>query len=493
MAFLTEAANRGSISTGYDIDNSCVFVDTDRSSTGNGANSHLHFTPSSTGNRKVGTFSAWVKRSHIDSLDAIFSSGQNDQHFRFQTTGINIRDYNESTQLQTNAIYRDTAAFYHFVMAVDTTQGTAANRLKLYINGEQITSFSTETYPTQNQDWNFNYTGNKMFIGARRWHNDDVIQGLDGYMADVYWIDGTQKAPTDFGEYDEDSGIWKPKAYSGTFGTNGCYLKFDNASDLGEDSSGNGNDWTKVNIAAANQATDTPTNNFCTINTPFQPYVGSSPTISNGATVMTGGASGQQDSYGTMALFKGKWYFEFSVLNVGGLAIYNMYGGVVKVNRLLQSSYNNAANGHHSHDGGWGGNAYAVGYHAGSSSGFTSVSGAAVDTVIGVAVDMDNGKIWWSSQGTYASSSGSVSNPATATLPQFTNLLTQYPGEPVVPALNSYIHQSSTQTAFNFGGHQDHAFTDIGTNSDANGYGSFAYTPPSGYYAICSKNLAEYG
>ena len=170
-----------------------------------------------------------------------------------------------------------------------------------------------------------------------------------------------------------------------------------------------------------------------------------------------------------------------------------MFGGVVKVNRLLQSSYNNAANGHHSHDGGWGGNCYAVGTHAGSGSGFTSVSGAAVDTVIGVAVDMDNGKIWWSSQGTYASSSGTVSNPATATLPQFTNLLTQYPGEPVVPAFNHYVHQATTQGAFNFGNPFDHAFTDIGTNSDANGYGSFAYTPPSGYYAICSKNLAEYG
>ena len=106
---------------------------------------------------------------------------------------------------------------------------------------------------------------------------------------------------------------------------------------------------------------------------------------------------------------------------------------------------------------------------------------------------MDNGKIWWASGGTYASSSGTVSNPATATLPQFTNLLTQYPGEPVVPAFNHYVHQATTQGAFNFGNPFDHAFTDIGTNSDANGYGSFAYTPPSGYYAICSKNLAEYG
>ena len=106
---------------------------------------------------------------------------------------------------------------------------------------------------------------------------------------------------------------------------------------------------------------------------------------------------------------------------------------------------------------------------------------------------MDSGKICWSNGRTYGCSIGTASNPANETLPQFTNLLTQYPGEPGFPAYNHYVHQATTQSAFNFGNPFDHAFTDIGTNSDANGYGSFAYTPPSGYYAICSKNLAEFG
>ena len=484
MAFLTEAANRGSISTGYNIDNSIKVQ-------ANSGNEWFYRDNPTAGNKRTFTFSFWMKRTQLDGYQAdnyLMSQGTN-ARFHFAGHTLRFMFDGNSTEMEAAGKLRDTSAWYHIVLAVDTTQSTNTNRVKAYLNGE-VYPFNNSDWPSLNQESSW-MSGTDMYFNTR---DGDGSYDNSGYWSEVAVVDGQQLDPTSFGEFDEDSGIWKPKDLSDiTFGSEGFYLKFDNSGSLGADSSGNSNNVTLNNIAAANQATDTPTNNFCTINLPFEPYVGSPPTITEGATVMTGGASGQQDSYGTMALFKGKWYFEFSVLNVGGLAIYNMYGGVVKVNRLLQSSYNNAANGHHSHDGGWGGNAYAVGYHAGSSSGFTSVSGAAVDTVIGVAVDMDNGKIWWSSQGTYASSSGNVSNPATATLPQFTNLLTQYPGEPVVPAFNHYVHQASTQGAFNFGGYQDHAFTDIGTNSDANGYGSFAYTPPSGYYAICSKNLAEYG
>jgi hypothetical protein len=493
MAFLQRQMNRGSVSTGFNIDNSCVFVDTDRSSTGNGANSHLHFTPSSTGNRKVGTFSAWVKRSHIDSIDAIFSSGQNDQHFRFQTTGINIRDYNESTQLQTNAIYRDTAAFYHFVMAVDTTQGTAANRLKLYVNGDQVTSFSTETYPTQNQDWNFNYTGNKMFIGARRWYNDDVIQGLDGYMADVYWIDGQQLAATDFGEYDDDSGIWKPKAYSGTFGTNGCYLKFDDSSSLGADSSGNGNDWTEVNIAAANQSTDTPTNNFCTLLGQQQDAVtGTEPSIKEGGTTMFGGSTSSQNAVGTMGLRSGKWYFESTITNSGGVDTDNHNFGVVAADQITALS-TGGGNDLGYVSGGWAMSSNAAARNNnGYASGYNATSALAVDEIMGVAIDMDNGKIWWHREGTWTSLNSTVGNPANGTTPSFSNLLTAT-DEPLLPAGGFYINNNDQVRVMNFGGYAQAVFTAVGTYADANGYGSFAYQPPTGFYAICGKNLAEYG
>jgi len=473
METLQRTANRGSISTGgYEIDNSCVFVDTDRSSTGNGANSHLHFTPSSTGNRKVGTFSAWVKRSHIDSLDAIFSSGQNDQHFRFQTNGINIRDYNESTQLQTNAIYRDTAAFYHFVMAVDTTQGTAANRLKLYVNGDQVTSFSTETYPTQNQDWNFNYTGNKMFIGARRWYNDDVIQGLDGYMADVYWIDGQQLAATDFGEYDDDSGIWKPKAYSGTFGTNGCYLKFDNASDLGEDSSGNGNDWTKVNIAAANQSTDTPTNSFCTLN-PLVNFKYTTNGITEGATVFgdnTGGGVG--GAFGTMAVTKGKWYWEVKLTQQN-----SHYIGISAVDdgdNVTSSSDPHQINSSFRFN--------ILGARIEYIDNGTNTNGSldafgdfhAVGDIIGIALNMDDNQISIYGNGVLQTGVANTSIYDAA--------------DKMVVPLHATIND---ECQYNFGGYS--AWTPSSAASDENGYGTFEYAPPSGYYALCTKNLAEYG
>jgi|9_EtaG_2_1085328.scaffolds.fasta_scaffold00135_2 hypothetical protein len=473
METLQRTANRGSISTGgYEIDNSCVFVDTDRSSTGNGANSHLHFTPSSTGNRKVGTFSAWVKRSHIDSLDAIFSSGQNDQHFRFQTNGINIRDYNESTQLQTNAIYRDTAAFYHFVMAVDTTQGTAANRLKLYVNGDQVTSFSTETYPTQNQDWNFNYTGNKMFIGARRWYNDDVIQGLDGYMADVYWIDGQQLAATDFGEYDDDSGIWKPKAYSGTFGTNGCYLKFDNASDLGEDSSGNGNDWTKVNIAAANQSTDTPTNSFCTLN-PLVNFKYTTNGITEGATEFgddTGGGVG--GAFGTMAVTKGKWYWEVKLTQQN-----SHYIGISAVDdgdNVTSSSDPHQINSSFRFN--------ILGARIEYIDNGTNTNGSldafgdfhAVGDIIGIALNMDDNQISIYGNGVLQTGVANTSIYDAA--------------DKMVVPLHATIND---ECQYNFGGYS--AWTPSSAASDENGYGTFEYAPPSGYYALCTKNLAEYG
>ena len=495
METLQRNSNRGSVSTGFNIEHSVKLEDSN--------NEWLYRASPTAGNRKTYTFSFWIKRSDLGLVNASgnqFMIGQG-QHGRMYFGGdyFQYRFDDGHDCRNVSRKFLDTAAWYHFVVSVDTNQSSSSNRVKLYVNGESLAVDDHDggSYPDI-QDSGAYFSTSYLTIGTApfggSYNAGDGDYDMSGYLAEFCGIDGTAYAPTDFGEFDEDSGIWKPKDVSElTFGSEGFYLNFSNASNLGEDFSGNDNDFASSNLAAADQATDTPTNNFCTINTTIDPYVGGPPTITEGATIMTAGSSGQQDSYGTMALFKGKWYFEFSVLNVGGLAIANMFGGVVKVNRLLQSSYNNAANGHHSHDGGWGANPAAVGVHAGSVSGFSSVSGAAVDVVIGVAVDMDNGKIWWASGGTYASSSGSVSNPANGTLPQFTNLLTQYPGEPVVPAYNHYVHQATTKGAFNFGNPFDHAFTDIGTNSDANGYGSFAYTPPAGYYAICSKNLAEYG
>jgi hypothetical protein len=492
MAFLQRQINRGSISTGFNIDNSLKF-EADNSE-------YMHYTCSGQTDYERMAYSVWLKRTELSTSQVFMEFGHGTANTSNLRIGFDSSDRlfcygNSIVWRQTNQLFRDTAAWYHLFFLFDTTTpgGVSNNRIRIWVNGEMIDhgDFGVINNPGAGSAMGFNNSLNHS-IGRQ---TEDATNYFCGYMAQAYASGGTPPVVTDFGEVDEDTGIWKPIDISEITppDANGFNLDFTTASDLGNDISSRDNNFTEVNITAADQATDTPTNNFCTISTPFEPYVGGPPTITEGATIMTAGSSGQQDSYGTMALFKGKWYFEFSVLHLGGLAIANMFGGVVKVNRLLQGSYNNAANGHHSHDGGWGGNASAVGVHAASVSGFSAVSGAAVDVVIGVAVDMDNGKIWWASGGTYASSSGSVSNPANGTLPQFTNLLTQYPGEPVVPAYNHYVHQATTKGAFNFGNPFDHAFTDIGTNSDANGYGSFAYTPPAGYYAICSKNLAEYG
>ena len=190
-------------------------------------------------------------------------------------------------------MYRDVSAWYHIVVAVDTTQGTASNRLKLYVNGEQITSLQASSYPSLNFDTLINNNNAHYISGAV-----DTTYGtrrFDGYMAEVCFIDGTALDPTSFGEFDEDSGIWKPISVSGlTFGTNGFYLDFEDSAALGDDVSGNGNNFTVNNLTAIDQTTDTPTNNFATLN-PLNNYW-SAATFSEGNSVYTSNNTG--DYYG---------------------------------------------------------------------------------------------------------------------------------------------------------------------------------------------------
>jgi hypothetical protein len=168
--------------------------------------------------------------------------------------------YTGSFQLKliTSQVFRDMSAWYHIVVAVDTTQATDTNRVKIYVNGSQVTSFLSTLYPSQNTDTSVNQSGAPCRVGA------GTSLYFNGYMSDVYLIDGQQLAPSDFGEFDEDSGIWKPIAYEGTYGTNGFYLEFKDSSALGDDTSGNGNDFTVNNLTSIDQTTDTPTNNFAT-------------------------------------------------------------------------------------------------------------------------------------------------------------------------------------------------------------------------------------
>ena len=248
---------------GYQISRSLRFNSAD--------SAYLDRTPASAGNRKTWTWSGWVKRSALEANNILFSAGPSTSDrliFNFNTTDnltINNTVSNSLTTIRTTtAVYRDISGWYHVVLAVDTTQATASNRTKIYVNGEQVTAFSTSNDFTQNYDG---------FVDAANQHNIGLaISGsayANFYLTEVNFIDGSALDPTSFGEYNTDTGVWQPKAYTGSYGTNGFYLNFSDNSGttsttLGKDYSGNGNNWTPNNFsvtagAGNDSLVDTPT------------------------------------------------------------------------------------------------------------------------------------------------------------------------------------------------------------------------------------------
>ncbi len=239
------AGASGQGSADFKIERSLRFNDDD--------DANLSFTPSSSGNMKTFTLSFWLKRSTLgNDYHMIYSTnGELGIYFQFNSSNnLDFGDYYGGSyqyRLVTNRVFRDVSAWYHIVIAVDTTQATASDRIKIYVNGVQETSFSTATYPSQNFEGSVNRASIVNKIGEM-----STAGNLDGYLAEFHSVDAQQLSPTDLGEYDE-SNLWQPKEYSGTHGTNGFYLKFaDNSSNaaLGTDSSGNGNTWTVNNLTA---------------------------------------------------------------------------------------------------------------------------------------------------------------------------------------------------------------------------------------------------
>ena len=243
----------------YQIEQSCRFD--------SASSSYMNQTFSSEGNRRTGTLSVWIKRATISSTQLVFNAhinnGDQDQLINFQSSDKVTAWFDGASNgdVVTQGVHRDTAGWGHFVLAWDTTQGTASNRIKFYLNGTQITDLenyngsSGPVYPSQNQDMFFN-DDVEHAIGRRTAYSGQHY--FDGYLAEVISVDGTQYAPTQFGE--TKNGVWIPKDPSGTsFGTNGFHLKFENASDLGNDSSGNNNDFTANNMGADHQVLDSPT------------------------------------------------------------------------------------------------------------------------------------------------------------------------------------------------------------------------------------------
>jgi hypothetical protein len=459
---------------GYEVANSLRF--------NSGSSDYLSRSTSTATNSKKYTLSLWVKRGNISSTQVFISydsGGTAQETIRFSSDNTILWYHRTSGgttyNLTTNQLFRDVSTWYHIVVAVDTTQGTSSNRVKLYVNGSQVTSFSTETYPAQNLDL---FINNNNTVDIFRFQGDSGY--FDGYATEVVFIDGTQLDPTSFGEFDEDSpNIWKPKSVLGlTFGTNGFYLDFENASSLGADVSGNSNNFTVNNLTSADQSTDTCTNNFATMN-PIAPANISSASDGN-LKILQSSSGGSVIS--TFGFSNGKWYWE---VKLDSQVNYTQLAGVIKESKMesaLLTSFNVGAN-----DGGWG---YFLQGNTDNGKAFHNNSASSVYTtmsagnILSIAVDSDNGKIYFAVNGTYVNSG----DPANGTGAVYTNLPT---GENLFPAITNYVGDGSTATLLmNFG---SPSFSISSGNSDANGYGNFEYAVPSGFYALNTKNLAEFG
>jgi len=453
----------------YEVANSCRFNDDD--------SPRLSKTPGD-GSRRKFTFSAWIKRGNLTGSNmCIFSPGHksssagNDRlDISFHSTnGLRITQavggLHSSLDVRSSQLFRDVSAWYHIVVAIDTEQSTASDRVKMYSNGTQITDFATSTYPSLNADLkanNYSAVAYDFSVGGFT-----ELGFFDGYMTEVFFIDGQQLAPSSFGEYNEDSPtIWQPKDCKDdlTFGTNGFYLDFEDSSNLGNDANG-GTDLTEVNIAATDQATDTCTNNFCTMN-PLIPT--SNVTFSEGnCKIVTDSSSSMGGSgIGTFGLNAGKWYWEVKIASI--VANHNhgaisentseLYTGATAMqNDTGVTCWRNDDGGEMVVDGSATSNDYGL---------FTD------GQIMGIALDMDNYNI-------------SIYRNGSALVSDFNMSTTR---GTIFPFINTGIN---TTSEVNFGGCS--AFTISSGNADANGYGNFEYSVPSGYYALNTKNLAEFG
>ena len=455
--------------TSYNVANSLRFNDD--------SSDFLNRTPSSAGNRRTFTISAWVKRGQVTTNSFLFGAWTADNdagHFAFgfeSAERLTVDTY--STNLLTSTrVFRDPNAWYHVVCAVDTTSGTADQRVRLYVNGTEETVFSTRNNPSQNADLQANNSVIQV-VGAN-YYNSQANVTHDGYMAEFCMIDGQQLDATSFGEFSEDSpNIWIPKDVSGlTFGTNGFYLDFENSGSLGADVSGNSNNFTVNNLTSVDQSTDTCTNNFCTLNPLLDVY---NPAIfSNGNLTATGSGSGNgRYAFSSFAVANGKWYYEVKVTVAGS----NPYVGVIDAQSTLRRNsiyFVAAASG--TNQSGYAVNMTGDIYHNNSNSYAANISNTSTGDILGFAIDLD------SAQRTceiYRNGSSQRSF----------NLDEPTSGFYLLGASSTY-NQSSAVADMNFG---SPAYAISSGNQDGNGYGNFEYAVPSGYFALCTKNLAEYG
>ena len=444
-----------SVSGGYEVSNSLRFNDDD----------DARLTRSVSGNlSKAHTFALWIKRANLKASGRHILAAMGDGSGDISWLELNndriamLFDGAGNYFPKTDAVLRDPSAWYHIVVTVDSAQGTASNRCKFYLNGTQLTDTSGTNPPQDHQA--------AMDACTIGYNSGDEF---DGYMAEFHFLDGVAYDPTYFGEFN-DNGVWIPKKYTGgNYGTNGFYFEFkqtgtsQNSSGIGADTSGNDNHFAVTNLAATDVTTDTPTNNYATMN----PLDHSGFTFSEGnLKVVT--PSGDGSCRATIAMPSGKWYWEVLYLattsgNIGefGILATDSYPITQSINQFSSGGYSYLADGNKSGDGSV--SSYGASYTTGD--------------IIGVAFDADNGILAFYKNG---SSQGNAFTGKTDKL--------------YAPAISDPNGGQAATDVANFG--QEGSFAGNKTaqgNSDANGYGDFYYSVPSGYYALNTKNLAEFG
>ncbi len=442
----------GAADTTYTVDRSLRINNDD--------SAYLSKTLSSDGNRTTMTLSVWLKRGNFGEM-MILDAYENDANrTRLMIDAGNRMQFvtrlsGNDHQLITTGIQRDPSAWYHFVWAIDTTDSTASNRVKMYINGEQQTDFVSTSYPDQNE---------AMLINKDVLHTIGIGQdsaGLevpfDGYLAEINFIDGFQYDPSYFGETNVTTGQWNPKEYTGSYGSKGFYLNFsDNsgttATTLGKDNSGNSNNFTPNNFSVADgidgdSFADTPTNNFCTLNPLVRSQ--SAQSLANGNLQRSGNA---RKCVGTFLLKNNKYYFEVKVEDGNG----NAAIGVTQADTDLRDRDNTEAaayfpNGEYKIEG------------SGQTSGFSTYGNG---DIIGVAIDttLSTPKVWFAKNNTWQG----TGDPSTTGYSLTT-------GKDYVFNIDHASSGSSTTATAFFGGHK----------------GEFNYTPPTGFVAASSANLPD--
>ena len=449
------------------------------------ASSYLSRTFS--GSYNSGTISMWVKRTNLGSAYIFYNESSSDSNdyglIQFDSNDriefMTVTNGTHTQKLITARKFFDTAAWYHLVFAMDTDNSTADNRLRMYVNGVEETTFDTRDNGSQGDTNYFFQTSatnkHRLFASAGGSAN------LDALVTHIHIVPNAQLAPTVFGEFETASGVWKAKTSpSVTYTAQGVFLKFENSGNIGLDSSGNTNNMTASGTIT--QSVDTPANNFVVMN-PLDNYYTVN-TFSNAGNTVTTPNSGYSGAVGGMGASAGKWYFECKAVSKTGDADEYLIGitgaPVTSVNQpqsKLATGYMYA-----------GVNGNVFNNDSGSAYGNTYTAG----DIIGVAMDLDNNKLYFSKNGTFQNS-GVPTSGSTGTGATSITAASSTPNGVYLPCCAFSSNSYGAVFSFNFGSGFFGTTAVASANADGNGLGAFEYAVPTGYYALCTKNIKEFG